>query len=175
VDHSYIRGLQVLFRWGGGCLLGVISFRGYLCYTSPCSLSLALVCVFGLLRCLGCLEGAVPIELSLFLLIYLLFAPLLVMSFVLLFVCWFPVGRLLLLRDRESVSSCILVWLDMVFLWCTGGEGCPYDLVLKSGGPITFVSRSGVSSLVQVLFWALLVFFRWIEGREVVEAEWSFR
>jgi hypothetical protein len=42
------------------------------------------------------------------------------------------------------------------------GEGCPYDLVLKSGGPITFDSRSGVSSLAQVgaLF---LEFFRWIE------------
>jgi hypothetical protein len=30
------------------------------------------------------------------------------------------------------------------------GEGCPYDLVLKSGGPITFDSRSGASSLAQV-------------------------
>jgi len=33
--------------------------------------------------------------------------------------------------------------------------GCPSDLILKSGGPITFDSRSGVSSLVQVWFWAL--------------------
>jgi hypothetical protein len=32
-------------------------------------------------------------------------------------------------------------------------EGCrPSDLNLKSGGPITFDSRSGISSLVQVLF-----------------------
>jgi hypothetical protein len=42
----------------------------------------------------------------------------------------------------------------MVFLWCTGGEGCPADLILKTGGPITFDSRSGVSSLAQVAFWA---------------------
>jgi len=31
------------------------------------------------------------------------------------------------------------------------GKGFPSDLVLKSSGPITFDSRSGVSSLVQVL------------------------
>jgi hypothetical protein len=30
------------------------------------------------------------------------------------------------------------------------GEGCPYDLVVKYGGPITFNSRSGASSLAQV-------------------------
>jgi len=34
------------------------------------------------------------------------------------------------------------------------GEGCPADLVLKSDGPITFDSRSEVSSLAQVGFWA---------------------
>jgi len=83
------------------------------------------------------------------------------MSFVILFVCWFPVGRLLLLRDRESVSSCNLVGCDLVFLWCIGGEGCPSDLFLKTGGPITFDSRSRVSSLVQGWFlgflWFLLV------------------
>jgi hypothetical protein len=83
----------------------------------------------------------------------------------------FPVSRLLLLRDRESMSSCNLVWLDLVFLWCTGGEGCPSDLTIKSGGPITFDLRSGVSSLAQVRFWAFYSFFRWIGGREVVEAE----
>jgi len=32
----------------------------------------------------------------------------------------------------------------------------PSDLILKSSGPITFDSRLGVSSLVQVWFWALL-------------------
>jgi len=66
--------------------------------------------------------------------------------------------RLLLLRDRESVSSCNLFWPDMVFLWCTRGEGCPTILVLKSSGPITFDSRSGVSSLAQVWFWAFFGF-----------------
>ncbi|KEH16389.1 hypothetical protein MTR_0200s0020 [Medicago truncatula] len=50
-------------------------------------------------------------------------------------------------------------------------EGCPSDLVLKSGGPITFDSRSEVSSLAQVWFWAFYGFFRWIGGRELVEAE----
>jgi len=63
----------------------------------------------GLLRCLGCLEVTGPVELSLFLLICLLFTPQRILLFVILFVCWFPVGRLLLLRDRESVSSCKLV------------------------------------------------------------------
>ena len=58
-----------------------------------------------------------------------------------------------------------------MFLWWTGGKGCPSDLVLKSGGPIAFDSRSGVSSLVQVWFWAFLVFFRWTGGCAVVEAE----
>ena len=54
-------------------------------------------------------------------------------------------------------------------------EGCPSDLTLKSGGPITFDSRSGVSSLAQVRFWVFYGFFRWIGGREVVETNWSFR
>ncbi|RHN54983.1 hypothetical protein MtrunA17_Chr5g0412811 [Medicago truncatula] len=92
------------------------------------------------------------------------------MSFVILFVCWFLGAPLLLLRDRESVSSCKLVWRDLVFLWCIEGEGCPSVLVLKSGGLITFGSRLGVSSLEQVWFWAFYGFFRWIGGREVVEA-----
>jgi len=47
-----------------------------------------------------------------------------------------PVGRLLLLRYRESVPSYNFVWRDLVFLWCTGGEGCPpfwaYSLVGRS-------------------------------------------
>ena len=38
------------------------------------------------------------------------------------------------------------------FLWCIGVEGCPPDLVLKSGGSITFDSRSGVSSVVKFGF-----------------------
>ena len=153
--------------------VGGISFGGCLCFSVLCSLSLPLVCVF--LGCLGFLEEASPVELSLFLLICLLFSPQHIMSFVILFVCWLSVGRLLLLRDRESVSSCKLVWRDLVFLWCTEGEGCPSVLVLKSGGPITFDSRLGVSSLDQVWFWAFYGFFRWIGGREVVEAAWSFR
>ena len=104
-------------------MLGVICFGDFLCYTDLCSSSLALVYVFWLLRCLGCLAGAGAVELSLFLLICLLFAPPHVMSFVLLFVFWFLVGRLLFLQDRDLVSSCNLVWLDIVILWSTGGEG----------------------------------------------------
>ena len=49
------------------CLLWVISFRGSFCYPGPFSSSLALVCVFGLLRCLECFEGVCLAELSLFL------------------------------------------------------------------------------------------------------------
>ena len=79
------------------------------------------------------------------------------MSFVLNIACWFSVGRLLLLRDRESGSSCNLCLAWFGFLWCTGGEGVPANLVLKSGGPITFDSRSGVSSLSQVRFWAFVL------------------
>lgn len=56
------------------------------------------------------------------------------MSIVLHIVCWCPVGRLFLLRDRKLVSSGIFVWLAIVFLWWSGGKGCPSDLVLKSGG-----------------------------------------
>lgn len=57
-------------------------------------------------------------------------------------------------EDRELVSICYLVWLAMLFFWWTGGEGCPFYLVLKSGGSIAFDTRSGVSSLVHVWFWA---------------------
>jgi hypothetical protein len=35
-------------------------------------------------------------------------------------------------------------------------KGCPYDLVLKSGGPIAFDSRSRVSSLTLVWFWVYI-------------------
>lgn len=111
----------------------------------------------GLLRCL---EESGSVELSIFLLICLLFAPSRIFSFVILFLRWFSVGRLLLLRDRESVSSCNFVLLDLVFLWCTEGEGCPSDLVLKPGGLIIFDSRSEVSSLAQVWFWAFYGFFQ---------------
>jgi hypothetical protein len=62
----------------------------------------------------------------------------------------------------------------MVFLWCIGGKGCPADLILKFGGPITFDSRSGVSSLVKLVFGFGFVLFRWIGGREVVAAAGSF-
>jgi len=71
------------------------------------------------------------------------------------------VGRLLLIRDQELLSSRNLVWLVMVFLWLIEGEGYPSDLVLEFGGPIAFDSRSGVSSSIQVLIWVNLVFFRW--------------
>jgi len=90
-------------------LLGVICSGGCLCYSGPCSSSLAIVCVSGVVKVLRVFGGSWPVELSLFLLIGLLFAPLLIMSFVILFVCWFPVSRLLLLRDWESLSSCNLV------------------------------------------------------------------
>ena len=63
-------------------------------------------------------------------------------------------GRSIWLRDRELASSSIIVWLATMFLWWTGGNQCPSDLVLKTGGSITFDSRTGVSSLVQVWFWA---------------------
>jgi hypothetical protein len=127
------------------------------------------LCFLGLFRVFG--GSGSRLSWSLFLLICWLFAQLYFMSFVILIVCWFSAGMLLLLLDRESVSTCNLVWRDLVFLWCIEGEGCPFDLVIKCGGPITFDSRSGVSSLAQVWFWAFYGFFRWIGDREVVAAE----
>ena len=154
----------MLFRWGGECLLGVISFGGCLCFSGSCTSSLAL-CVFGVLRCLGCLEKAGPVELGLFLLICLLFAPPHIMSFVILFVCWFPMSQLILIWDWESVASCnlVLTWFGVSLVYWD--EGCPSDLVLKSGGTITFDSWLRVSSLAQVWFWAFYGFFRSIGGR----------
>jgi hypothetical protein len=75
----------------------------------------------------------------------------------------------ILLRDRELASSRNLVWLATVFLWWTGGKGCPSDLVLKFGGPITFDSRLGGRSLVQVWFWAFWRSF----GGSVVARWWK--
>jgi hypothetical protein len=80
-------------------------------------------------------------------------------------------GPLLLLRDWELASSGVIVWLATMFLRWTGVKGYLSDLVLKSCGPIAFDSRSGVSSLIQVWFWAFLVFLRWTGGCAVVEAE----
>jgi hypothetical protein len=61
-------------------------------------------------------------------------------------------GQVNFASRSELVSSYNFVWLFMVFLWLT-----PYDLVLKSGAPITFDSRSGVSffgsSLVLGFIW----------------------
>jgi len=99
--------------------------------------------------------------------IWLMFAPPQIMLIVLHSVCWILVGRLLLLRDHELVSSCNLVWLALVLLWWTGGEGCPSVLVRKSDEPIAFDSRLGVSSLVQVWFWAFFGFLsvdQWLRG-----------
>jgi hypothetical protein len=53
----------------------------------------------------------------------------------------------------------------MVFLCWIEGEGYPFDLVMESGGPIDFDSRSGVSSMFQVFIWANLVFL--IAGLEI--------
>ena len=54
-------------------LVGVISFGSNICYTGPCSSSLALVCAFyGWFRCFRSLEGVSPIALSLFLWICML-------------------------------------------------------------------------------------------------------
>ena len=120
-------------------LNGVFFFGGSLCYMGPCSSSLAHVCIFGVLRCL---EGACLVEPSLFLLICLLLAPPYIMSFVLLIVCWVPVGRLFLLRDRESVSSCNLFGL----LWCFSG-------VPGVRGALLFWSLSLVGRALLIQVW----------------------
>jgi hypothetical protein len=67
--------------------------------------------VLGLIRCLGCVSfrgESFPFWFDCCL-HHLL-------SFVLLFVRCIPMSRLILLRDRELVSRCNLVWLAMVFL-----------------------------------------------------------
>jgi len=88
---------------------------------------------------------------------------------VLLFVCWILVGRLLLIRDGSWCLAPFVCLATVILRW-TGSKGCPSGWVLKFGGPIAFDSKSGVSSLAQVLFWAFMVFFRWTRGCEVVEA-----
>jgi len=95
------------------------------------------------------LWGHASFELS-FVPFWLMSAPPKILLPVLLIVWWILVGRLILLRDRELASNCFFVWMTTVFLWWTGGKGCPSSLVLESGGPIAFDSRSRVNSLVQV-------------------------
>jgi hypothetical protein len=131
-------------------LLWVISFGGHLCYLGLFSSSLALFIflALGLIRCLGCMSFRAEPFPFLFdcCLHYLL-------SFVLLIVRWISMGRLILFRDRSWSLAAILfgwLWYSLV----DRGEGCPYDLVLKSGGSVTFDSRSGVSSLAEV--WGFL-------------------
>lgn len=58
------------------------------------------------------------------------------------FVFWILMGRSLLLRDRELVSSCKFVWLAMMSFRCIGGVGCLTDFFLESGGPISFDWKS---------------------------------
>jgi len=75
--------------------------------------------------------------------------------FVLLFVCWMLVGRLFCFEiGSRCLSAICFDWL-----WCFSGKPgvrWPYDLILKTGGPIVFHSRSGVSYLVQVWFWTFV-------------------
>jgi len=54
-------------------------------------------------------------------------------------------------HEHRCLAEILFDWL-----WWTKGEGCPFVLVLKSGGPITFDSRLGVISLVQVWVWAFV-------------------
>lgn len=121
---------------------------------------------FGLLRCL---EGAGPVELSLFLLIGLLFAPLLALSFVLLLCAGFRWAGYFCFEIGSRCLAAILFGLIWCFSSVPGVRGVL--LVLKSGGPIAFDSRTGVSYLAQVWFWALYGFFQWTGGREVVEVD----
>ena len=65
-------------------------------------------------------------------------------------------GPIMLLRDRELVSCCNFVLASFGAPLVDRGWGCPSKLVLKSDGPIAFGSRSEVSWLVQVWFWAVL-------------------
>jgi hypothetical protein len=68
------------------------------------------------------------------------------------------VGRLLLLRDHELMSSC--KWFG--WLWCLlrriEDEGYLTYLSLEFGGPIAFDSRSGINYLIQVCFGQFGVF-----------------
>lgn len=57
-DGSYIRGWRV-FTCGGWCLLEVISFGGSICYSGPCSSSLALVCDFWVVKVFKVVGGSV--------------------------------------------------------------------------------------------------------------------
>jgi len=67
-------------------------------------------------------------------------------------------GPVILIRDWKSVSRCkyCLTWFGVSLVY--RGWGVPFWFGHKFGGPITFDSRSGVSSLDQVWFWAFLWF-----------------
>jgi len=97
--------------------VGVIPFRGCLCYSGHCPSLLALVCVFfWVVKVFKVFRGsgsfcAEPFPFDLF--VVCTTAYHVVLSYSLC--AGFPVGWLFLLRDRESVSSCNLVWHDLVF------------------------------------------------------------
>ncbi|AET03893.1 hypothetical protein MTR_8g077280 [Medicago truncatula] len=72
----------------------------------------------------------------------------------------------IMVNERKVDTSCRAKGVPAtVFLSWTGGKRCSSDLILKYSGLITFDSRSGVNSLIQVWFWAFLMFFRWTGGR----------
>jgi len=176
-DGSYLRGCQVLFRWGGGFLLGWSPLEA----TSVTRVHFCchLLC-WRFFECLGCSEGAWHVVMSLFILICLLFAPLHIMSLSYILGAGFRWAGYFCFEIRSWCLAAILFWLDMVFLWRNGGKGCPADLILKFGGPITFDSRSGVSSLVKLVFglWfcALLVDrMSWDCGSYRILLLWAFR
>jgi hypothetical protein len=81
----------------------------------------------------------------------------------------FGVDKVFRMCILSSWAFSFLIWLMFALPLRVSlvdrGEGCLYDLVLKSGGPITFDSRSGISSLAQV--WGFLFFWSSFGGSEV--------
>ena len=101
VDVSYLRGWQVF--------VGVISFGGSLCYTGQCSSSLALVCVFWVVKvfrvfgeCVSRCNEPFPFD-------FVVVCTIAYHVFRLTYCVLVSGGLVILLRDRESVSNCNLV------------------------------------------------------------------
>ena len=105
--------------------------------------------------CLRCFEDECPLNwvASFFWFVWRFAQPqIMSMSY---FLWWMLVGQLFCFDIGSWCPSAIFFWLAWCFFGVPGVRW-PSDLVPKSGEPITFDSRSEVSSLVQNWFWAFL-------------------
>jgi len=144
------------------------SFGGNLCCTGPCSLSLVLVTAFGLFRCVGCLEGACPVVFELFPCDWLVVCTSRISCLSSYILC---AGVRWAGYFCFEIGSWCLASIMFDLIWCS--------LVYQGRGPITFDYHFWfeIGSQLFGSSWFLgfcFMLFRWIGGREVVEAACSF-